>query len=1332
MLSVYRSHVSQYSEDAGTQAVLIRLYRETNHSEAGPAVRAAVTRFPKDDFIRYLYYRELDASRDPGAIRELSKALSLAQLPNRKRVWLDELLARAAAEGKTELARKHLEDLVSKSGDSVEALLDLGRKMNALGLYDLAVETVEQARSIGASPENLVEIDLLAAKAEAASGKGKEASVRLDALLGRVAPDYWRRSQIVVERVHLLGSDAARGEVLRESRRRFEDNPGSEAAALDLAEVLVASELRKDALEVLLAASKKLPYSEPIERKTIEILDRLGDERSAQGYLEERIEAFPERLDLRYRLVKALYLTGLSKEAAGKFEAIASQLGEDEEFKQRLELARFLRRMNQPADAVALFESVMEIHPDRLDVLRELGEAYLAVGRRDSARRLFVEALPKKAQIENFLDVIEFLLQQRMLVEAASFLEDRLEIEDGNFDVRLLAVEVYGRTGDQLKGESLMMTTRELVDTAVRYRRWLETGAEFHGVFGGEGAFFEEEQLRLTEGGGEWTAVRIAKFLSFCEVAGGRQQEAKVVAVLRERVFDEETPEELRTRLRRLLVESLERDPLNAGEVQEHLAVLLRDDAGRSEEYRLRRARLHRSANRPDLVLPLLENIDVDAIDDVSLLSGSIDLFLELNLLPEVRSGLERLTTIDPETLSHWEKLLGVLGSFGEEVELRHAIRRLLARGDRSNLSDESMEALRLHLLDSYWRSVARLLAGDVSGREAEVFNTLNEIEREGGRRQDQLWVLWTRAYFLNLLGEKRARDEAIDRFARMAAVPRRAEEETTGSGVADAAEMWIDFPDGLSVSMNQALATLREPPRAVQAEIVEEGHGPLGESLQLDWVFETELATAIVQVEVAGQGAVLLLDDQGNLYRVDGATGKLLWKKDRVEVFGAAYRPPDSVTRQASGYVVKMSSRGVPVSYPVNPTGGSLEPSQLRLAPRVAMALGNRLLVPAGRELRSFDTGSGELLWVSVVGGQMPAFRPGEAESVPPDMSVFPEGDRIFTFEPRSGTACCVALETGKLIWRNEVYTEDSLRGEGILFGLNAGASYAGGKLLVYGRRAAIIDCETGEQIWTFEGDEVRTFPLNLSSKAEEGTEFEASLSLLSVSMSGASQFRLAPSTWIDHLSQGGERGAQIPNFLKYSGALVAPALRWVQTQSQQMQPSRGELRGSQMLLMGPTGAKQFSLDLPLEAVSHPVHGTLTGFAGGKACILKGKEITLLQLASGKAERIRIENLPDRAEVEVALSGPRIYLSSAAGVHCVNAHTAGLIFHAPWPDEMTELMPDADADEHPSIEYYWNGVAGGTRGKPGYCIAPRNRVIGETLLTVVGPGVVAAVSVAD
>ena len=51
----------------------------------------------------------------------------------------------------------------------------------------------------------------------------------------------------------------------------------------------------------------------------------------------------------------------------------------------------------------------------------------------------------------------------------------------------------------------------------------------------------------------------------------------------------------------------------------------------------------------------------------------------------------------------------------------------------------------------------------------------------------------------------------------------------------------------------------------------------------------------------------------------------------------------------------------------------------------------------------------------------------------------------------------------------------------------MNSGASYSEGHLFVYGRSAAILDTSNGEVVWSFEGNKVRSFPLELQSPEEE-----------------------------------------------------------------------------------------------------------------------------------------------------------------------------------------------------------------------------------------------------
>ncbi|MEZ5299196.1 MAG: hypothetical protein R3F11_00760 [Verrucomicrobiales bacterium] len=98
-------------------------------------------------------------------------------------------------------------------------LVSLARQMTKYRLPKLALETLKRAAALNKSPEVAVEIELESADAEAAAGEAAAASGRLDALLGKVAPDYWRRPEIVVKRVALIDSDAEREAMLQKARR---------------------------------------------------------------------------------------------------------------------------------------------------------------------------------------------------------------------------------------------------------------------------------------------------------------------------------------------------------------------------------------------------------------------------------------------------------------------------------------------------------------------------------------------------------------------------------------------------------------------------------------------------------------------------------------------------------------------------------------------------------------------------------------------------------------------------------------------------------------------------------------------------------------------------------------------------------------------------------------------------------------------------------------------------------------------------------------------------------------------------------------------------------
>ena len=116
-------------------------------------------------------------------------------------------------------------------------------------------------------------------------------------------------------RIGLLSTEEERRGLLAAAKARYEGNSKSESAILEYAELLIVSELRRDALALLREGSTALPSSERIEKQLLSLLDQLGDPLILEEYLEERVAAFPDRPELRYRLVKNLYDLGKREEA---------------------------------------------------------------------------------------------------------------------------------------------------------------------------------------------------------------------------------------------------------------------------------------------------------------------------------------------------------------------------------------------------------------------------------------------------------------------------------------------------------------------------------------------------------------------------------------------------------------------------------------------------------------------------------------------------------------------------------------------------------------------------------------------------------------------------------------------------------------------------------------------------------------------------------------------------------------------------------------------------------------------------------------------------------
>ena len=694
--------------------------------------------------------------------------------------------------------------------------------MERFGFCEQALEAVENAAKMDPAPDLGVEIAVRGAKLQAVLGNRVQAGERLDDLLGRLAPDHWRRSEIRRLRVNLMASDNERGQMLAAAKAQYEKTPENESAVLEYAEMLAACELRRDAVKVLTEASGALPHSQGIETAAIELLERLGNENGLAEFLGNRLALAPDRADLRFRLAKVSYLIGKSGEAEEHLDRVLDALEPEERAKRLLELARYLRKMSLHRQAAGIFMRVVEQEPGRFDVRRELAEAYLASEDRNLARTVLTDLPVKDAAIENLFDLAQFMIQEEFLIEARDLLEARLEIEPGNFDLRLHLVKVLGKTGDRTRAEGLLAETRGLTDTPSRYGQWLEAAIGLYQQFDEGNVFFDNEQMRYFDAGdgeSEWTADRIEKFLALCEIGEQHRLQDRVTQVLRNQLASPGLPDELRTRLRQLLVKALEKSPARAAEAEQQLQILAEQDQPHADEYRLRLGLLYHSLQRPDLARETLSDVNVRRVGSGSVLKAAFPVFLEFDLLDPAKLCLEAVTRLNPSDLGNWERFLSLLAALGEESDLRRVIRQLLVGVDRVSLGGESLQALQRHLFDSYWRGIAEHLSSGGEADFAEALILIDALEREPLPRADRLWALWARAFALGALGRKEGRDETIEQL-----IGRAAEAEHTGQPGAPA----IAFPDGLTIALDAAVAVLRGDSSGFGSRVKPPVEGPL------------------------------------------------------------------------------------------------------------------------------------------------------------------------------------------------------------------------------------------------------------------------------------------------------------------------------------------------------------------------------------------------------------------------------------------------------------------------------------------------------------------------
>ena len=885
--------------------------------------------------------------------------------------------------------------------------------------------------------------------------------------------------------------------------------------------------------------------------------------------------------------------------------------------------------------------------------------------------------------------MIQFLLKQDLVAEAEAALAAKVEREPQNFDLRLVQLTVAIRRADQAGGLRLIETTHALADTDARYRRWLESAVSFHETFETEVEFLAAQQERVTAEADRWTRAKLDRTLAFVEVAAAHGRKSEMAALLHDALAGELAPE-LRVDLRRRHFALVENDPAQMATVEKQLQALIADDPARADEYRIRLALHYSRMKRSDQAAQVLTGgggremlaaIDLKKVTDAGLLAALENILREFGGDQRVQLEIvERLTVLEPANRGAWERWMTTLAMSGDEVRLREALRRLLGGIEKLPLTDETRAVIEEHLLASQWRSLHLLLrdAEKDDTRLPEVLPLLEEVGRSAKKREEWLWLSWTRAYTLNRLGRTEARDAAIAELDRVAALPL----PKPPAKPADAADIGDDetptadiaFPDGLVIGLKHARVLLTAAPAKAPAAQAAPATGPRG-ALRVRWAFDTDRKGTIVKVLPLDGARLLVADSTNRLYCVDAPTGKFLWARD-----GA--RP----------YVPQPDANG---NYP----GNSGRPMT---SPTIPVTDGARIFLPMNDVVECWSAEDGRLLW------RAPTLRsPVNAAGVQP--AVFVHAGRLLLCDPAALSVASLDPASGKRLWQRDYPRRPS---QFPLHALNSGASVSEGRVLMYGNGAVIVSAEDGELAWSFDASRVQSFPVSLADAAPPPMA-------PAYGGRGYSRYSRYPQQQyqqyqIDYLQQRAQEQYNPYGYLQAGQrlSLANSAAMWAGAGNDNGAQRFGFLAGPRLALFQAQiqSLRTVRLDLPFGGgAAFDYHGMFVGLASRRVCALGPGALTVWDMDSDTSAPVSLIQLSESTydpmtggspvspiPLAAAVDASMIYVSGPGGIGVYHARSGQRVQKAEWPAGLAPapgvLAPGAQQQQNESMQYLPQG----------------------------------------
>jgi len=1291
LLGLYEGHIGQYPNDAGAKTVLLRLLRVFDPRAMAQRITAFVQQHPDSAPLHYLLYRYLDEDSDARHLAALSRAIDLQTNASRRREWIEELLEQSGEESGRELADRHLVELLEAEKESPpRAILDLSRLMQRYRFWELSRTALDWAGEANLGPEEQIERQILLARAESEMDDRAAAGKRLDQVLERLAGDHWRRPEVLSLRVSVIANEEERDEMIESARVRWQEAPGDGEAVMRFSDLLLAANRSEEALAVLRDAALAAPGSTAVEERALSLLETMSDSGELRTFLESILDKQPERVDLRFRLVKVLFRLGKDAEAGQDLEVVKAALAPEERPLRLLELSRFLQEVDRLEPAATLLEEYLEQFPGRLDVTRELAEVYAVLGEEERIDELLASVNALEAEDAEFLDLSQYLLDRGHLLPAKRILSERFDAREGRFETGLLLIRVLGELGEPGAVRERIESVRGMADTAPRYAAWLTASLDAEQLLERLPGFFETEQERFSYSSGEWTPERIERFLILCEEAGKRRLGARVASAIRGRISDTGLNKATRVRFRRLLVSALAGDPDHFEEVEGQLRRLVSEDPEASDHYRARLALLYNDANRADLAEREIAGIEWERIDDANLLRDLFVVVTEFRYLDAAERVLAGINRLEPRDVFSWEKRLSLLAATGRESEFRAVVRELLEGGGALSLRESTRLTLGDHLADSYWRSISRLLASRDAGDLVSALPLLDTVERDSSPGQERSWVIWARAYILVKIGRESLDGEAASRWA-----------ERVSSGEGE-----VVFPDGLALSAKAATALLESAGADAAPADKLSGVAGLTGAPKVSWVFECETGARIVAFERVGD-SVVVRDDQGRFYRLDGSSGKLVWTIHPPRASALPVPPPGSGRDRDEDGLSPVAGVGLPGDF---------------------VAGDDRFFFVSGREVRCHDLAGGEVIWVSEADRPSAPRGSGREGGAVPPMRLAAGRTVLVTFDPVSGMVRGLDRRSGKLLWHFELSPLDADSRDGRLVALNSGLVVADDLCFVYGHGAVALDIDDGFPVWRIEATETRKFPVRIRESREDQAE----------DAGGGGQTEPAegsrdevPDVWsgrkdpvlFDYLGLDARSGSDAWQVLDTQAQLLAPAVHWAKSRLRNGAPAKAHVGAGYLWLMGQGGLHRISLELPMVSRSFPVSGVFLGESRNHAWFVDGNVLRHVDYYRNRVTEHPAEDLGSAESLRGLVEGSRVFVRGSRGIRVINAWTGRLVAEWSWPEQWIEYRDwmEVDPGVEP-VEQVWQGVVRRKApGLPRYCFPIEDRLAGNGYLTVFG-----------